>query len=120
MIKPPETTKRVSKKMRKGDKVMAIAGNHRGMTGTVMSCRGEKVIVQGLNVRKRHTKGSGDKKGQIIQLEKPIHISNLRICTADDQPVKLHVRSNDEGERELYYKKGSKEVLYRAVKKSLK
>lgn len=118
MIKPPETTKRVSKKMRKGDKVMAIAGNHRGMTGTVLSCRGEKVIVQGLNVRKRHTKGSGDRKGEIIQLEKPIHISNLRVCSTDEKPVKLHVRSNKQGERELYFKKGSQEVLHRAVKKS--
>lgn len=107
-----------SKKMRKGDKVVAIAGNYKGMTGTVLSCLGERVIVQGLNVRKRHMKKQGNQKGQIVQLEKPIHISNLKVCAENDQPVKLHVRSNAEGERELFYKNGDKETLYRAVKKS--
>lgn len=108
----------ISKKIRKGDKVIAIAGNYRGMSGKVLNCFGDKIIVQGLNVRKRHTKGRGDQKGQILELEKPIHISNLKVCTEDDQPMKLHVRVTNKGERELYYKVDSKEVLHRAVKKS--
>ncbi len=109
---------RVSKKMRKGDKVIAIAGNYKGMTGTVLSCTGEKVIVQGLNVRKRHVKGRGEQKGQITQIEKPIHLSNLKVCTQDDKPVKLHVRVSDQGARELYYNNGAEQTLYRAIKKS--
>jgi large subunit ribosomal protein L24 len=105
-----------SKKIRKGDKVIAIAGNSRGMTGTVLSRSGDKVVVQGLNIRKRHMKGQGDSKGQILQIEKPINISNLKVCTEDGKPVKLHVRIDDQGERQLYYKDGSQEVLFRTVK----
>lgn len=116
-MKNEERVARVSKKIRKGDKVIAISGNSRGLTGTVISCRGEKVIVEGLNVRKRHVKGRGDRPGEIIKLEKPIHISNLKVCTAENQPVRLHVREED-GKRQLYYKDGAKEVVYRAVKKS--
>lgn len=112
--------KPVSKKIRKGDKVVAIAGNYRGLSGTVLSCKGEKVVVQGLNVRKRHMKGRGDKKGQIIELEKPIHISNLRACNDEEQPVKLRVRVTKKGERELVYKRDSEDVLYRSIKKSSK
>lgn len=117
-MKATNSGTKVHKKIRKGDKVIAIAGNYRGMTGTVLSCMGEKVVVQGLNVRKRHMKGRGDQKGQIIQLEKPIHISNLKVCTENDKPIKLHMRINDQGTRELYYNDGAQNVLYRAIKKS--
>lgn len=108
---------KISKKIRKGDKVIAIAGNYRGMSGTVLSCSGEKVIVQGLNVRKRHVKGNRDRKGEIIQIEKPIHISNLKACTDEGKPIKLHVRTNANGDRELYYREGEQSVLYRPLKK---
>jgi large subunit ribosomal protein L24 len=112
-----EMKSKTSKKIRKGDKVIAISGNYRGKTGTVLSCSGDKVVVQGLNVRKRHMKGQRDRPGQILQIEKPINISNLKLCTADGMPVKLRVRTDDAGERQLYYKDGAEEVLYRAVKK---
>lgn len=115
-----KTESKVSKKIRKGDKVVAIAGNYRGMSGTVLSCDKDKVIVQGINVRKRHMKGSGDKKGEIIQRESPIHISNVKVCTADSKPVKLRVRQNDKGEKELVYTEGKKEVLHRLMRKSVK
>lgn len=111
--------KKVSKKIRKGDRVMAIAGNYKGMTGTVMSCNGEQIIVQGLNVRKRHMRGRGqNQKGQIIQLEKPIHISNLKVCNDEEKPLKLHVRCNENGSRELVHTIDSKEVVHRVLKKA--
>lgn len=107
-----------SKKIRKGDKVLVIAGNSRGQTGTVLSCLGDKVVVQGINIRKRHMKGQGDAKGSIISLEKPVHISNLKVCTADGKPIKLKVRFNEEGDKELYYQDGDQVVVYRSLKKS--
>lgn len=109
-----------NKKIRKGDTVLAIAGNNRGMTGTVLSCLGEKVIVQGLNIRKKHVKGRGDQKGSIVEIERPIHISNLKVCNDKGTPIKLHVRTNEDGERELYYRDGDQEILYRSLKKSNK
>lgn len=108
-----------SKKIRKGDKVIAIAGNDRGKTGTVLSCSGEKVLVQGINVRKKHVKPSQqNQRGGIIEIEKPVHVSNLKVCTADETPVKLKVRVTKKGERELVYTSKDKEVLHRSLKKS--
>lgn len=112
-----EKKQRESKKIRKGDKVMAIAGNDRGQVGAVLRVIGDKAVVQGLNVRKKHVKRSQtNPRGSIVEIEKPVHISNLRVCTDDNQPVKLKVRFDSKGQRELYYKIDGQEVLYRAVK----
>jgi large subunit ribosomal protein L24 len=106
-----------TKKIRKGDKVKAISGNDRGQTGTVLRIIGEKAIVQGINIRKKHVKQTQTQKGGIISVERPIHLSNLRVCIQDDKPVKLYVRHNDQGQRELYYKIDGEDILYRAVRK---
>lgn len=109
---------KVSKKIRKGDKVLIIAGNYKGESGTVLSCSGEKVVVQGVNVRTRHMKGRGEQKGQKVTMEKPLHISNMRPCTADNKPLKLKVRLDNKGARQLYYKRdGGADVKYRDIKK---
>jgi large subunit ribosomal protein L24 len=108
-----------SKKIRTGDKVIAIAGNNKGLMGTVLSKQGDKVIVQGLNVRKKHVKPTeANQKGGIIELEKPIHISNVKVVNADDKPVKLSVRESKKGGRELVYKSEGKDVVHRSIKKS--
>ena len=108
----------LNKKIRKGDKVIAIAGNYRGQTGTVLSRVGDKAVVQGLNVRKKHVKKSQTTpNGGILEIEKPIHISNLKVCTEQEQPIKLKVRTAFNSERELYYKIDGNEVLYRSMKK---
>lgn len=107
------------KKIRKGDKVIGISGAFKAQSGTVLSCKGDKVIVQGLNVRKKHVKPSQqNQRGGIVELEKPIHISNLRVCTADDKPVKLKVHVTKAGEKQFRYKVDGEDVLYRSLKKS--
>lgn len=108
--------RRVSKKIRKGDKVIVLAGNDRGQTGNVLRVLGDKVLVQGINIRKKHVKRSqGNPKGGIIEIEKPVHISNLRVCTEDNKPVKLYVRTDSKGQKGLYYKIDGKEVLHRTL-----
>lgn len=110
--------KQVSKKIRRGDTVMAIAGNYKGYTGTVLSVEGEMATVQGINVKKKHVKPSQQmQQGGIIELEKPIHISNLKVCADEEKPVKLKVKVNENNERQLYYRDGDKDVIYRSVKK---
>ena len=104
-------------RIRKGDKVIAIAGNDKGQTGAVLRVVGEKAVVQGINVRKKHVKKSqASPQGGIISIEKPVHISNLSLCTDDNKPVKLRVRFDDKGNRELYYKIDGQDVLYRSVR----
>lgn len=107
-----------SKKIRKGDTVVAISGNNRGQIGTVQSRKGDRVIVQGLNVRKKHVKRSQDApKGRIVEIERPIHVSNLKVCVEGESAAKLKVRTNEQGHRQFVYNKGDQEVVYRSVKK---
>lgn len=107
------------KEIRKGDKVMAIAGNYRGQIGTVYKRDGEKLFVTGLNMKKKHVRKSQENpNGGIIEIEKPIHASNLALCTPTNQPVKLKKRVNKKGEKELYYTDDGKEVVHRNMKKS--
>lgn len=108
----------IKRKIRKGDLVVAIAGNSRGMKGIVQHCDGEKVVVQGLNLRKKCIKKSEQvPTGRIIEIEKPIHISNVKLCLEDGTGIKLKVRTNEQGDRQLVYKQGDQEVVYRSVKK---
>lgn len=108
----------ISKKIRKGDTVIAIAGNYKGQTGVVLSVDGERVLVQGLNLGKKAVKKSQQKpEGGFIDIERPIHVSNVQVCV-NDKPVKLKVKQDREGVRGLYYTENGQEVLYRAIKKS--
>lgn len=109
---------KASKKIRKGDKVIVLAGNDRGQSGSVLRIIGNKAIVQGINIRKKHVKRSeANPKGGIVDIERPIHLSNLSVCTEDNQPVKLKVRIDERGNRAFYYKVDGQEVLYRTIKK---
>jgi large subunit ribosomal protein L24 len=114
MEKKPTSTK----KIRKGDTVIAIAGNNRGQVGVVQSRQGDKVIVQGLNLRKKHVKRSQEApQGRIVEIERPIHISNVKLYVEGETAVKLKVRTDEQGHRQFVYKKGDQEVVYRSVKK---
>lgn len=69
-------------KIKKNDTVMVIAGNDRGKTGKVLKVfpKESRVIVEGINLRKRHTKPSQrNPQGGILEKEAPIHISNVMI-----------------------------------------
>ena len=108
----------MSKKIRKGDSVLVLTGNERGRIGKVMSRTGDMAIIQGLNLRKKTVKKSEENpKGGIVELEKPIHTSNLRICIDEGEPIKLRTQYNDEGEKEYYYKVGGENIVYRSSKK---
>lgn len=107
-----------SKRIRKGDKVYVTAGEDRKRTGTVLRIMGAKAVVEGINVCKKSVKRSEQNpQGGIIEIEKPVHISNLRICVDENKPVKLQVRKNSQGNRELFYNLDGEDVLYRNIKK---
>lgn len=113
--------KKLSTKIRKGDTVIAIAGNNKGQTGVVLRVIGNKAVVQDMNVRKKHVKKSeAMPNGGIVAQEKPFHISNIMICTEDKVPVRLKVRTTEDGTRQLYYKVGDKEVVHRTLSKNNK
>jgi large subunit ribosomal protein L24 len=116
MLKGPR--EEICSRLRRGDTVMVIAGNDRGKTGKIVGKRGHGFVVEGVNVRKRHTKKQGQgaqAQGGIVEMEMPIHPCKLMLCDAEGKPIKLKVRMNKEGERELVYKAGNKQVVYRKV-----
>ena len=63
-----------------GDKVRVICGKDKGKEGKIVSKKGDKVIVEGINMVKRHVKPNGqDQNGGIIDKENFIHVSNVMI-----------------------------------------
>ena len=79
----------MSKWIRKGDRVLVIAGNDKGKAGEVLSRGEERVIVQGINVRKKHLKRTQETQGgRIVEMEVPIHISNVCLCDKEGKKLK--------------------------------
>lgn len=69
-------------KIRKNDKVMVIAGNDKGKSGKILKVFPKKstIIIEGINLRKRHTKPSqSNPQGGIIEKESAIHMSNVML-----------------------------------------
>src|ERR1700679_3544107 len=107
----------MSKWIRKGDQVKVIAGNDKGKAGQVLARAEDRVLVQGINIRKKHMKRTEKSQGaRIVEMEVPIHVSNVALCDKDNNFLKVKVRQDKKG-RELVYKAGNKETLYRPVKK---
>ena len=106
-----------SKKIRKGDKVLVIAGNCKGQSGTVLRYEDDRVVVQGLNLKKKHVKPSQqNQKGGVVEIEAPIHVSNVCVCDDNGNPLKLKIGRDQEGQSHLYYMNGSEKVIYRQIK----
>jgi len=113
-----EKTVKHNKRIRKDDKVMVVTGNDRGLVGTVLSRTNDKIVIQGVNVKKKHVKRSEQNPaGGIIELEKPIHISNVALCVDEEKPRKLRVGFDKEGKRLLVYREGDTDVPFRSIRK---
>lgn len=80
-------------KIRKSDNVMVISGNDNGKTGKVLKVypKVSRVIVEGINLRKRHTKpNQKNPQGGILEKEAPIHVSNVMLIDSKtNKPTRL-------------------------------
>jgi large subunit ribosomal protein L24 len=111
----------MSKWMRKGDKVLIVAGNEKGKIGNIISMTKDRVVVQGVNVRKKHVKRTQQtQSAQILDLEMPIHISNVSFCDDAGKKIKVKLRKNEKGSKELVHIVDGTEVLLRSTKKNVK
>ena len=83
-------------KIRKDDMVMVIAGNDKGKTGKVLKVfpKDNRVIIEGVNIRKRHTKPSQqNQQGGIVEKEAPIHVSNVMVMDPKtNEPVRVGMK----------------------------
>jgi large subunit ribosomal protein L24 len=93
-----------SKKIRKGDRVKVIRGNHVGQEGTVLRVEPDKgrVVIEGINLRKRHRKPSQtNPEGGIIEFEAPVHASNVMLLDPESgDPTRVRSQIGADGRRE--------------------
>lgn len=88
----------------KGDRVRVIRGNYRDMEGSVLEVipGKDRVRVEGVNMRKRHTRPSeANQDGGIITFEAPIHISNVMLLESNgDDASRIRIQVEEDGTKE--------------------
>ena len=102
------TPKRRTLKIRSGDQVKVTAGKARGKTGRVLRVdpTKERVVVEGLNMVKRHIRpkapasgnaypGTENQLGGVIEVEGPIHISNVMLLDSKGHPTRVRIERED-------------------------
>lgn len=101
-------------KLKSGDKVVVLAGRDKGKHGTILrilnnkcATKGMKVVVEGVNLVKKHTKANPSKEisGGIIEKEAALHISNVAILnSATDKADKVGFKVLQDGRKVRYFK----------------
>jgi len=71
-------------KIKKGDKVKVISGKDKGKTGVIIRAlpKEDKVVIDGVAMYKRHTKGRAGQVGRIVERPRAIHVSNVALVSA--------------------------------------
>ncbi len=118
--------------IKKGDTVKILYGKDTGKQGVVSAVKNGKVIVEGLNMYKKHVKGDGkEKKSAIIDIAKPMDVSKVMlVCPNCSKPTRVGIRrENCKVERickkcgkviEIFTKEEEKKEVKKEVKKTVK
>ena len=99
-------------KIKQGDKVVVIDGKDKGKEGKVLKTlrSSNKVIVEGVNIVKKHIKPNGGEDGRIAEIEAPLHVSNVMLY---DEKAKKGTRVGYEikdGKKVRISKKSNKKI----------
>lgn len=101
-------------RLKKGDMIQIVSGEHKGQTGKILKVFPAKgqALVEGRNIVKRHTKpNQKNQQGGILEKEAPIHISNLMLlCEKTEKPTRFGVKTLDNKRRARFSIK-SKELI---------
>ncbi len=103
----------MASKIRKGDRVIVLAGRDRGRQGEVLKVlpSERRAIVSGVNMVKRHVKPTAQDPGGIMEKELAIHLSNLAVADpSDGRPTRVGFRTLDDG-RKVRLARRSGEVI---------
>ena len=99
-------------KIKKGDRVVVLAGKDKGKQGAVLKVfpKDERVMVEGLNMAQRHTKPSQtDPQGGIKPKEMPLHVSNVAIIDSKGKATRVGFRMD--GDKKVRFAKTTGEVI---------
>jgi len=102
-------------RIKKGDEVVVIAGKDKGKRGVVLSVLNErdKVIVENVNMIKKHTKGNPQQgtAGGIIEKEAAIHVSNVALWnTVTQKSDRIGFRHLEDGQKVRFFKSNNEVV----------
>ncbi len=89
-------------KIKKGDSVVILTGKDRGRRGAVLHAfpKERRVIVEGVNLVRRHMRPSQRQEGGIIQKESPLHVSNVaHVDPKTDQPTRVGFKTLENGRK---------------------
>jgi large subunit ribosomal protein L24 len=103
-------------KIKKGDKVVVIAGRDKGRSGEVIEMRRDdgRVFIRGVNMVKRHQRQTAQQEGGIISKEAPIHLSNVALADPKDgKPTRVgfkFVGKGDDRKKVRFAKRSGVEI----------
>ncbi len=103
----------VKLRVKKGDDVIVLSGKDKGKKGSILKVfpKRQRVLVQGVNMAKRHTRPSAAGAGGIIEKEMPLHVSNVaHVDPKFGTPTRIGYRVLDDG-RKVRFAKRSGEVI---------
>ena len=101
-------------KLKVGDKVKVIAGSSKGKEGKIIkTLRNEnKVIVEGVNIVKKHKKGNGQETGGILEVEAPINASNVMLIDPKTKKVtRIGYKKDEKTNKKIRISKKSSEKI---------
>ena len=100
-------------KIRKGDQVIVTTGKEQGKTGEVLRVlrKEDRVLVQGVNMIKRHTRPSAASPGGIMEREATLHISNVALIDPKTQkPTRVGYKVLDDGRKVRFAKRSGEPI----------
>lgn len=100
------------RKLKTGDKVVVARGSNRGKEGKITRILDEKVIVEGVNIVKKHLKPKNNNgNGEIIETEAPIHRSNVMLLDPKTKkPTKVKIEKDSKGKKIRISKKSNEKI----------
>ena len=101
------------RKILTGDEVVVISGRNKGSRGTVRKFMPEvdRVVVEGVNIVKKHIKPGRARQAGIVEVEAPLHVSNVMLVDPKTgEPTRVGIRRNADGKNERYSKKTNETI----------
>lgn len=99
-------------KLKTGDKVVVVSGSNNGKEGKITKILDNKVIVEGVNIVKKHLKPKNNNgTGEIIEMEAPIHVSNVMLSDPKTKkPTKVKIEKDSKGKKIRISKKSNEKI----------
>ena len=99
-------------KLKTCDKVVVVSGSNKGKEGKITKILDSRVIVEGVNIVKKHLKPKNNNgNGEIIETEAPIHVSNVMLVdTKTKKPTKVKIDKDSKGKKIRISKKSNEKI----------